>query len=179
VTLVWIIIVKWAGNQSVQELLSIAAWIRNKWVCPAHQEMRYGRNASWFVTPRGLVGWYQRFGVTYCFHVQDLRQYVHPKRWYLPTSPHSVTIQKTNINTSVLKTWNEVHNLEHQECAGGSWEPLHNFWVIIELFVIVTENIKLYERHSNIEISVHTVHISYFQMPKRKRKCRFLVRAPC
>jgi hypothetical protein len=25
------------------------------------------------------------------------RQYVHPKRWYLPTSLHGVTTQKTNI----------------------------------------------------------------------------------
>jgi hypothetical protein len=26
------------------------------------------------------------------------RQYVHPKRWYLPTNPHYVTAQKTNID---------------------------------------------------------------------------------
>jgi hypothetical protein len=31
------------------------------------------------------------------------RQYVPPKRWYLPTSPHGVSTQKTNIETSVLK----------------------------------------------------------------------------
>jgi hypothetical protein len=28
------------------------------------------------------------------------RQYIRPKRWYLPTSPHSVTIHNTNIDIS-------------------------------------------------------------------------------
>jgi hypothetical protein len=28
-----------------------------------------------------------------------LRQYVPPKRWYLPTRPHGVTTQETNIGT--------------------------------------------------------------------------------
>jgi hypothetical protein len=32
------------------------------------------------------------------------RQYVPPKRWYLPTSPHGVTTQKTNTDIFALRT---------------------------------------------------------------------------
>jgi hypothetical protein len=39
----------------------------------------------WVATPCGLVGRW--------------RQYVHLKLWYLRTSPHSITTQKTNINS--------------------------------------------------------------------------------
>jgi hypothetical protein len=43
---------------------------------------------------------YQRFGETYCPHIQPWgrRQYVPPKRWYLSTNPRGVTTQKININ---------------------------------------------------------------------------------
>jgi hypothetical protein len=37
----------------------------------------------WVVMSCGLVGRYQRFRGTYC--------------WYLPTDPHSIVMQKTNI----------------------------------------------------------------------------------
>jgi hypothetical protein len=59
----------------------------------------------WVVTPCGLVGRYQRFGGTHCHHLQHfgrLLQYVPPKRWYIPTSPHGVTTQKTSINAYYL-----------------------------------------------------------------------------
>jgi hypothetical protein len=45
-------------------------------------------------TSHGLAGRYQRFGGTYCRHFQGLRQYVPPKRWYLPTSPCDVATRK-------------------------------------------------------------------------------------
>jgi hypothetical protein len=53
------------------------------------------------VTPYGLVGRYQHFGETYCLHIQPWRwrQYVYPKRWYLPTSPRCV-VSQNNIDTS-------------------------------------------------------------------------------
>jgi hypothetical protein len=31
----------------------------------------------WVVTPCGPVGKYQRFGETYCLHLQCFRQYIH------------------------------------------------------------------------------------------------------
>jgi hypothetical protein len=62
----------------------------------------------WVETPCGLVGTsrYQRFGRTCCLLLYSWwplqrwrwRQYVPPKRWYLPTSVHSISAQKTNIN---------------------------------------------------------------------------------
>jgi hypothetical protein len=44
----------------------------------------------WVVTPCRLEGRYQHFGGMYCLHLQG-------RRWYLPTSTHGVTTQKTNI----------------------------------------------------------------------------------
>jgi hypothetical protein len=56
----------------------------------------------WVVTPCGLIGIYQGFGEIYCLHLQGWRwrrySYVSPKPWYLPTSQHAVTTQKTNID---------------------------------------------------------------------------------
>jgi hypothetical protein len=45
------------------------------------------------VTPCELVGGYQSFEGTSCFHPQNWRwgQYFPPKRWYLPTNPYGVT----------------------------------------------------------------------------------------
>jgi hypothetical protein len=56
----------------------------------------------WIITSCGLVGRYQRFGGTYCLYLQGWRwkQYVPPKRWYLPTSQHGVTSQKTTSTSS-------------------------------------------------------------------------------
>jgi hypothetical protein len=47
----------------------------------------------WVVTPCGRVSRYQRFRGTYCLHVQG---------WYLPTSPHSVTTWKTDIDKNYI-----------------------------------------------------------------------------
>jgi hypothetical protein len=47
---------------------------------------------SWIVTPCGLVSRYRRFGGTSCSHFTT--ETVPPKRWYQPTRPHGVTIQK-------------------------------------------------------------------------------------
>jgi hypothetical protein len=48
----------------------------------------------WVVTPCRLLGRYQRFGK----HTVPIFRVKVPKRWYLPTSPRDVTIQKTNID---------------------------------------------------------------------------------
>lgn len=59
------------------------------------------------VTPHGLVGKFQRFGQTYCFHISML---FFPKFWYLPAIPYDVTTQNYNddifaaARTSVLPT---------------------------------------------------------------------------
>jgi hypothetical protein len=67
----------------------------------------------WVVTPCGLLGRYQRFRGTYCLHLQPM------KCWYLPTSPHGVTTQKTNtdiftavrISNLVMHSLHDVHNM--------------------------------------------------------------------
>jgi hypothetical protein len=53
------------------------------------------------VMPYGLVG--RCFGEMCCLHIQPWRwrQYVPPKRWYLPTSPRDVTALKTSIDSTV------------------------------------------------------------------------------
>jgi hypothetical protein len=43
----------------------------------------------WGVTLCGFVGRYRSW---------RWRQYISPKRWYLPTRPHDVTCQKSNID---------------------------------------------------------------------------------
>jgi hypothetical protein len=68
----------------------------------------------WVVTC-GLVGRYQHFGGIYCLHLQDYRQYVPSKCWYLPTSPHSIKPNRSSLIsvTSVLFTtlkWILVRN---------------------------------------------------------------------
>jgi hypothetical protein len=52
-----------------------------------------------FLEPCRLVGRYQRFGETYCIHLQGWRsrQYVSPKRWHLTTSLQGAKSQKNNI----------------------------------------------------------------------------------
>jgi hypothetical protein len=56
----------------------------------------------WVLTPCGLERRFQRFGRTSLLHLYSwrCRQYVPPKRWYLPTCSHGVTTQK-NIFTAV------------------------------------------------------------------------------
>jgi hypothetical protein len=53
----------------------------------------------WVVIPCGPVGRHQRFGRPYFLHLHhwSWRPYV-PEKRYLPTSPHGITTQKTNIN---------------------------------------------------------------------------------
>jgi hypothetical protein len=58
----------------------------------------------WVVTSYRLVSRYQRFGGTYCLHLQYClhfqpwrwRQNVPTKRWYLSISPYDVTTQETS-----------------------------------------------------------------------------------
>jgi hypothetical protein len=54
----------------------------------------------WIITPCELVGRYRRFWGTYwsVFKPWRWRQYLPPKRRYLPTSPYGVATQKTNID---------------------------------------------------------------------------------
>jgi hypothetical protein len=83
----------------------------------------------WVVTPRGLVGRYQRFGGRQCLHLQGWwRQYVPSKRWYIPSNPHGVTTQKTNIDifTSVrpsnLKNCYVIKNKGRIESLRMIWQ---------------------------------------------------------
>jgi hypothetical protein len=68
----------------------------------------------WVVTPCRLVGRCQRFGETYCLHLQGCRwrQYVFPKRWcntYL-TSLQGVTTQEDDV---VIITAAQPHISHH------------------------------------------------------------------
>jgi hypothetical protein len=49
------------------------------------------------VTAFGFADRYQHFEEPYCFHLQDssLQQYIPPKLWYLPESPHGVSFQSS------------------------------------------------------------------------------------
>jgi hypothetical protein len=58
----------------------------------------------WVMTPFRLVGRYQRFGGTYCLHLQGWSSFL-LKCWYLPASLHGVTAQKTNIKTDTWYTF--------------------------------------------------------------------------
>jgi hypothetical protein len=56
------------------------------------------------------LGRHQHFEETYSLHLHGWRQYVPPKRWPLPTSPHGVTTQKTNIDVfTAVRTSNFVY----------------------------------------------------------------------
>jgi hypothetical protein len=55
------------------------------------------------------VGRYRRLGGTHSLHLQRWRRkkYVPPKRRCLPTIPHGLAIQKTNIDIfTTVRTWN-------------------------------------------------------------------------
>jgi hypothetical protein len=77
----------------------------------------------WAVTSSRLGDGYQRFGDKYRFHLQGWRhkQHVSPKRRYLSTSLHGVTIQKTFIDistamkTSNLKLWTPWYRVTLQK----------------------------------------------------------------
>jgi hypothetical protein len=55
----------------------------------------------WVKSPCGLIGRYQRFGGTYCPHLQG--------HFYLLTSPHGVTTQN-NVITVIGSITNENNN---------------------------------------------------------------------
>jgi hypothetical protein len=65
----------------------------------------------WVVTPGTLVGGYERFGATYWIHLRGWRwrQYISPKRWYLPTSSHCDSTQNTNIIFTAVRNSNLSH----------------------------------------------------------------------
>jgi hypothetical protein len=60
----------------------------------------------WVVTPCGLVDRHWSFGKTYCIHLQTWRwrPCVPPNIWYLLTSPHGATTQKTTVTNIFLAT---------------------------------------------------------------------------
>jgi hypothetical protein len=70
----------------------------------------------WVLAPRRLIGRCQRFGETYCFHLQGwrwrqpwrLRQYISPKRWHLPTSLRGAKTQKNSV---IILTAVKISNL--------------------------------------------------------------------
>jgi hypothetical protein len=58
----------------------------------------------------GHVGRYQLLGGTVYLHLQGWRHYVPPESWYLRISPHGVTIQRTDVDTtSVLESGTHIH----------------------------------------------------------------------
>jgi hypothetical protein len=69
----------------------------------------------WVVAPCRLVGRYQRLGETHCLHLQPWRwkQYVYPKRWYLPTSLHGVISQKNYIVKYIHKWLGGLYEWEN------------------------------------------------------------------
>jgi hypothetical protein len=90
--------------------------VSQSWVLTHHSEIGHRLTAqqpqhnvtSVFVF--WIVGRHERFGGIHSFHLQGWRrQYVSPKRWYLPTSLHDVPTQETNtgvftaVRTSRLK----------------------------------------------------------------------------
>jgi hypothetical protein len=53
----------------------------------------------WVATPCGLVDRHRRLGGTYCFHLQGgIWRHMFLRNVGISASPHSVTIQKTNID---------------------------------------------------------------------------------
>jgi hypothetical protein len=67
----------------------------------------------WVLTPCRLVARCQRFGETYCLHLQGwrLRQYVSPQRWHLATNIHGA---KSHSNNIFILTTVETSNLTFQ-----------------------------------------------------------------
>jgi hypothetical protein len=72
------------------------------------------------VTPCGLVDGYKRFGEKHAVSIfrtemEEVEDgdstYVSPKRWYLPTSPYDVTIQKNNISTFAAGSSNVIRGI--------------------------------------------------------------------
>jgi hypothetical protein len=60
---------------------------------------------SHLVLQCGFVSRYERFGETYCFHLQGWRwrQYIPPKNWHIPTSPDGVVhITSTKFGECLL-----------------------------------------------------------------------------
>jgi hypothetical protein len=43
-----------------------------------------------------LIAFIRKFIAVTLFHFTLERQYVPPKRWYLPANPHGITTQKSN-----------------------------------------------------------------------------------
>jgi hypothetical protein len=87
----------------------------------------------WVVTQCGLVGRYQRFGGTYCLHLQPWRwmQYVSPKRFYRLTSPHGATTQNINIDILSMTSKNIIQLQNYLKVTyilqldpNANWQPL-------------------------------------------------------
>jgi hypothetical protein len=91
----------------------------------------------WVLTLCRLVGRCQRFGETYCLHLQDhllpwrWRQYVSPKSCHLPTSLHSAKTQKNDIISEIhcrcitSLSYSETDNSWHI-CTQSTFNNLKN-----------------------------------------------------
>jgi hypothetical protein len=62
----------------------------------------------WIVMSCGLVGRHQHFEETYCLQPWGWKQYIYPKRWYLPTSLHGVTTQNNIDILTAVRTSNLI-----------------------------------------------------------------------
>jgi hypothetical protein len=76
----------------------------------------------WVVMLCGPVGWYQRFGETYC----QPWCWRPPKHWYPSASPYSVKTQKTNIDMACILTTITVRSqlLASLMTMEWCWAPL-------------------------------------------------------
>jgi hypothetical protein len=93
------------------------------------------------VTPCERVGIYDRFGGTYCPHLQSWnslqlcrwRQYVPPKRLYIPTRLYDVTTHKTNIEIfTTVRTSNIIflNMLIWIVCVSWSNRQFKIWWIL-------------------------------------------------
>lgn len=80
----------------------------------------------WGLTPRGLVERYKCFEGTYRCHLQGwYKQYVPPKRWYLPERPHGEFPRKiTSISFRMISTKLVVFGSEPMKWPGATCATL-------------------------------------------------------
>jgi hypothetical protein len=97
--------------------------------CAVHVDTVLQVVVIWVVTPCSPVGGYQRFGWTYCFHLQcspcKWRQYVPPECQYPPTGLHGDTTGTTTISTlpavETRKLINTLLKLYRMVTLLGGW----------------------------------------------------------
>jgi hypothetical protein len=134
----------------------------NSWICT--RRLRKLENFR-VVTLCELVIRYQRFRETYCLHLQGgthtwrWSQYVSPKRWYLPTSPHGVTTY--NIVIFNLKSHIENFSWDSRP-PGRDSKPWHT--------KDETEVVAIEKAASSLNSRTVALHVVHQGMYARRRK---------